>query len=1618
MENTIQEEITDVKMWGEESSGYIIENEPQYKLSDDSMKKIYFSFDASRFLQLGLILRATLKNRNYGAAVCEIKNGDVISGVVYNEHEYIALSCLQYGTDGKVVCCIQAADGELESRTFESQASIIIEYLPSGTFEQGQIEVGFGAGDISFSVDALSGLPRLNASLIDVSGSMLPISLSILYDFVSPLQYEETGLPNGCYTSYHETVKPYLRNTYIYTDSSRFKHAFVPSNNLPDFFVDAIGTGLVMKKQSDGGFEITDGYVYSSYFDSLGRLVKKTKKLSEYKTIESTVTYIGDSNKIMHITDALGREVEFMYDDAFTIVTYVGGATYTIAKGYENFWVIDNGEHNYFIINECTGRIEKITAANDDVLEIEYDSIGRVASVFSSSACETKYLTYDCFCTSVKNNKNVCFRYLFDSDCKFSASYEVVGDSLVGCNFVSEKACERYSGSLVDVEKYATFTFAGSENFVMEKTVPASPQVKQSGFVSVPALTEGGVCVVSARVTVLGNNNGYYEQYDREELSLEITDENGNNYGRIKFDPNIARTQVKAAFVHGFGFASAGSTLGVKFTADCSAYRILVSDVTVTKPDGTAEILCSDKDTGNGKIADGLYIVGECVSVGSSSIVLKAEDYVADERAYFTKDKHGWNMFYNGMREFKNESGDPEIKFASKKTIRFSDTLFTVVVLNKSGKAFNTFTHDSSRFASNFKYDAYMLITSVFRPASDEGYAYTRKTYYNTVNSPIYGEDDKEATDFEYDEDGCNTFSKRKSLSRATLNTVTKKSYAGGYCVSVTDYSESNADETKFTYNSLGLENTVTLPNGCIKKYSYDSFGTRLKKVSATATVENKNEIDYVQAKVSEVSGGTPYKFGYDSNNKLSSVKIADAPYMNKTYTYTDSKNSSTANYANGYVLNEVKNKYGNTVKSGKASYFYANNPETAYAANDPLSENLDVNSTSKLYKITDGDYARTVKYAYTVLGEVSSATEENEGGEKTSAAYTYNNDGTVASETDAWITPSRYDSPMPKMSYTYRKGSQKQCEEVEKTQVELSDFSIEVSTQRDDLGRPEETKTLTDGFGFHVRKNYVPRSKNYGDGTTYRVKTHRYSRLFTGDTGSTEWYDWVVDQYAYDCNGNVTQCDERLTGESAIKVYFNTDYYKYDELNRLVREKSPRFGTKTYSYDTNGNILSKCLYSFATDDALGPPIKEYVYVYDTRNKDRLISYDGKAFEYDACGNPTLYKNEAMTWTRGRLLQSFTHNGIKYSMRYDCDGLRREKAGADGAVTKYGYIGGRLAYEDYRKENETYTLKFLYAHTGIIGFEKDSKIYLYSKSGQGDIVGICDVATGLNVALYSYDAWGNCTVYNPNLTENTDADFIGNINPIRYRGYYYDADMSLYYLQTRYYDSETGRFVNLDMIEYLAPDTINGLNLYAYCLNNPVMNTDPSGTFLLSLFLISTAIGIAVGFGTSVVSQGVTKGWDNINWGQVALDTAIGGLTGAVGGSGIGAVGTVILNGTISLVGSVGGDLISSGGDWNEVNWVKAGISGLFGAIGGLTSKNNMTDFINNGYTTGSQAFLDFGVSVADRSATQLARQTSALLFSNAVIGYNFDKMVVSAIIQTGTSAFGALADLIKKLIS
>ena len=349
--------------------------------------------------------------------------------------------------------------------------------------------------------------------------------------------------------------------------------------------------------------------------------------------------------------------------------------------------------------------------------------------------------------------------------------------------------------------------------------------------------------------------------------------------------------------------------------------------------------------------------------------------------------------------------------------------------------------------------------------------------------------------------------------------------------------------------------------------------------------------------------------------------------------------------------------------------------------------------------------------------------------------------------------------------------------------------------------------------------------------------------------------------KYAYDKMGNITHIYEN--GKLLAR-------YEYDALSRLVREDNkPLDKTTVWVYDNCGNILKKREFALTLDRKKELEEIDFVdntYVYDG---DKLLSYNGNACRYNAHGNPTLYRGKSVSWRCIKQLVSY--DGVTFS--YDGFGRRIKKNDI-----KYVYDSANRLIKQYRETTNGISeeMLFFYDMTGVAGFTYSGAVYLYRKDVQGNIIAILN-SNGEILARYFYDAWGNHTVEDNSGVEITDTESIAHLNPFRYRGYYYDTETNLYYLKARYYDPDVGRFISMDDIAYLNPEAINGLNLYAYCGNNPVMHVDENGnawwefwnwdwqTILVGVGLVVTAVAAVAlsvatfGAGTPV-AMGIVAG--------------------------------------------------------------------------------------------------------------------------------------------------------------
>ena len=339
------------------------------------------------------------------------------------------------------------------------------------------------------------------------------------------------------------------------------------------------------------------------------------------------------------------------------------------------------------------------------------------------------------------------------------------------------------------------------------------------------------------------------------------------------------------------------------------------------------------------------------------------------------------------------------------------------------------------------------------------------------------------------------------------------------------------------------------------------------------------------------------------------------------------------------------------------------------------------------------------------------------------------------------------------------------------------------------------------------------------------------------------------------------TTMPQSIKYEKTGQIKKNVEY-KYTDLGNWISEilydgKSVAYTYYEGRFSKETNNLLGISYSVSCDDEGNILYRKNQIDWTTKTAtydgDRLMSYNGKSCVYDGMGNPTTYLGKSATW-KGRQMMSFNGNTFKYDGR----GRRTNK---NSIAFTYDSQGNLI--------KQSNGLEFYYDIDGIAACKYNGTMYYYMTDAQGNVIGIVD-RNGNVVVQYWYDAWGNHKVVSANGTAITSSTHIGNVNPFRYRGYYYDTETGLYFLQTRYYDPEVGRFLNRDSVQYADPQTFGGLDLYAYCLNNPVEYVDPDGTFI-SLF-IGLTVSFIIGFGTSTISQGVQYGWDNINWAQSAVD--------------------------------------------------------------------------------------------------------------------------------------------------
>ena len=697
------------------------------------------------------------------------------------------------------------------------------------------------------------------------------------------------------------------------------------------------------------------------------------------------------------------------------------------------------------------------------------------------------------------------------------------------------------------------------------------------------------------------------------------------------------------------------------------------------------------------------------------------------------------------------------------------------------------------------------------------------------------------------------------NTSGSPTTSMTRKGYSGDYLKSQNIYDstgrfraaseDANGVTTQYGYDA-GTAHllSTTAANGTRQDYHYYNNSDRVD----FTYIDGKASMEYVytQGQISDLIRkaylGTTgfwqhYLLGYDAFGNMTRVQVCASSTEREGYTAPVTLASYTyeGNVNNGRLATMA---YGN---GDSVSYTYdAFDRQRTAAYNDGTTYHYDYSGDNDLARqyVTDGSGAVTEQYSYQYdsLGRLIHSRQSTGGGTLVQLTqHMYDNANRLTSQ--SW----QFGGDTFRQSYTYT-GQNSDGKQVDGTISAITTTvpgrsAITSKYEYNDL-RQLEKKTVTVPDQNGTQTKVYDRTYTYAviaeDDGCNRMGTRLASTDYKFGSNSRSF------TYTYDKAGNIKSV---MASDSVGKLY------DYDGLGQLVKETpiGLTMYAVTYAYDTAGNIRSitrggTTFKSFGYTNPSWPDLLTSVTANGT-TKDVLYEGQSQTSDVPSSGNPVTYYNGRdyhFDWSKGRQLTEAVVGGQTVKYAYDMAGVRSSKQVGD---TTYSYttLSGKVMRQQWGNKS----LEFVYDDGNqpfamIYNDGSAAELYYYLVNAQGDVAAILD-SSGTMVASYNYDAWGSCTVYN-----SSDAA-IGDLNPLRYRGYYYDAETGFYYLQSRYYDPAICRFINADAYATTNAGSFLSCNMFAYCENNPIMWIDPTGHFLSEIIgFFKTAvdeIGKAVG---------------------------------------------------------------------------------------------------------------------------------------------------------------------------
>ncbi len=851
------------------------------------------------------------------------------------------------------------------------------------------------------------------------------------------------------------------------------------------------------------------------------------------------------------------------------------------------------------------------------------------------------------------------------------------------------------------------------------------------------------------------------------------------------------------------------------------------------------------------------------------------------------------------------------------------------VYLKVNKNANTTFFDDvqvyKDSFGESFTYDAKGNVVSVTDMAKN-----TQNAVINGNNDLSTYKDGKGYT-YSFQYDGGNTSLKKHNLTRVTApdGTYTSLSYLSQgpiQYVSVYDTNGTTAIRTAKTYSLNGtFLATSTDQLRQQTAYTYDTTKGLMTKIAEPyGTGTDKSETAYTydaqtHNTLSVTKDGMELYYDYAQNRSSALHVKADSVDTKYTFTYTTLGNLSSVkrSVAGGTNVNLESYTYDNDARGNQTGITYANGQAVsmAYDSQDRLISVTDVAANQVISRLCynangllgkavyrDNSGEQWTKYQYD-FAERYVGTQSSRGFGTSHITYDKNDNNTGYT-----ATLYRASSPAVDLRYSTAYGYNNVNNMTSLTAKNETDgVIVNGSASYDTSGRVKTTRfnSLTaNGTGSWTSYLYYdPNTK----AATTSTSTHttnlpaKVSCRFTSLSTSGDNADYVY-QYTYDNAGNVN------TVKTTLKTgTVKTENYNYDQRGQLLAATNYHGNgiQYLYTYDKRGNITQVL-------ERVGNNLKKRaVYTYNGNITDELKTVsitEGSAtttrnYTYDQSGNPTKIsdvtggttKTKTLTWARGKQLKSVAVSGGKtYTFYYDESGRTIKTVCSDGTAVQYHYDGDGLEYEEHLNASGSlaYLLKYFYDNDGKVLFvlyktqyfgDSDHyyRLYHYIYNGLGEITDIVKVrdyslenetAVQTHVTHYEYDPYGAVL----SVTHKT-GDTFGSINPIRYKGYYYDTNLEWYNLGARYYDPSVGRFLNADDLSLLmeTEGDITDKNLYSYCDNNPIMRADNDGEFWHII------AGVVIGAAAEAACQAIAG--EGFNIGAIVVAGAGGGAAAAFG---------------------------------------------------------------------------------------------------------------------------------------